>query len=233
MTVTRFFKYQLTLEYDGSGYRGWQIQENARSVQGTLLTAATELFGAEVDIQGAGRTDAGVHALGQVAHLTVKKALPPPRIKAGLNDLLPAGLNILRVEQVPGAWHARHDAVSRSYIYIVSRTRTAFGKRYVWWVKDPLDAEKMKEACRLFAGFHDFASFVDRRLGDVDHDDVNARHGASLCNAIAHGAGADDADGADVHFLCSEDVRMKGGEPPWGVDRPMVTGAARPPAILE
>jgi len=164
LTVTKFFKYKLTLEYDGSGYRGWQIQENARSVQGTLLMAATELFGAEVDIQGAGRTDAGVHALGQVAHLTVKKALPPLRIKAGLNDLLPAGLNILRVEQMPGAWHARHDAVSRSYIYIVSRTRTAFGKRYVWWVKDPLNAERMKEACRLFSGFHDFASFADRRL---------------------------------------------------------------------
>ncbi|MDI9569559.1 MAG: tRNA pseudouridine(38-40) synthase TruA [Pseudomonadota bacterium] len=164
MTGTRFFKYKLILEYDGSGYRGWQIQENARSVQGTLLGAAAELFGPEVEIQGAGRTDAGVHALGQVAHLTARKALSPPRIKTALNDLLPGGLNILQVEEAPRAWHARHDAVGRSYLYIVSRRRSAFGKRYVWWVKDPLDAERMKEACGLFPGFHDFASFADRRL---------------------------------------------------------------------
>ncbi|HOF05008.1 MAG TPA: tRNA pseudouridine(38-40) synthase TruA [Syntrophales bacterium] len=157
-------KYRLTLEYDGGGYRGWQTQENARSVQGTLLRAAAELFGSEVDIQGAGRTDAGVHALGQVAHLAVKRSLPPPRIKEGLNDLLPATINILKVERVPPDWHARHDAVGRIYIYIFSRVRNAFGKRYAWWVKEGLNAAAMRDACRLFAGFHDFASFADRRL---------------------------------------------------------------------
>jgi len=157
-------KYKLTLEYDGTGYRGWQTQQNARSVQGTLNQAAVDFFGQDVDVQGAGRTDAGVHALGQVAHLTVKNGKPPRKIREGLNDLLPAGINILSVEQAATDFHARHDATARVYVYVVSRVRTAFGKRYVWWVKDALNTEKMKEACQLFYGFHDFASFADRRL---------------------------------------------------------------------
>ncbi len=164
MTKEKARKYKLTLEYDGSGYRGWQTQENARSVQGTLIRAATDFFGRPVDIQGSGRTDAGVHALGQVAHLTVRGGLPPMQIREGLNDILPATINILQVEEVSAAWHARHDAVGRIYIYVFSRIRTAFAKRFVWWVKDRLDEEMMKSACRLFQGFHDFASFADRRL---------------------------------------------------------------------
>ena len=164
MAITAAVKYKLTLEYDGTGYRGWQTQQNARSVQGTLIQAASEFFGQDVDVQGAGRTDAGVHALGQVAHLTVKNGQQPRKIREGLNDLLPAGINILKVAQVTADFHARHDAVARVYIYVVSRVRTAFGKRYVWWVKDALNAVKMKDACQLFQGFHDFASFADRRL---------------------------------------------------------------------
>jgi tRNA pseudouridine38-40 synthase len=164
MAITSVVKYKLTLEYDGTGYRGWQIQQNARSVQGTLIQAAREVFGPDVDLQGAGRTDAGVHALGQVAHLTVKNGQQPRKIREALNDLLPAGVNILKVEQAAADFHARHDAVTRSYVYVVSRVRTAFGKRYVWWVKDALNTEKMNEACQLFHGFHDFASFADRRL---------------------------------------------------------------------
>lgn len=164
MAMTSSVKYKLTLEYDGTGYRGWQTQQNARSVQGTLVQAAVEFFGQDVDVQGAGRTDAGVHALGQVAHLTVKSVKPPRKIREGLNDLLPAGINILNVELAAAGFHARHDAVARVYVYVLSRVRTAFGKRYVWWVKDALNAGKMKEACQSFHGFHDFASFADRRL---------------------------------------------------------------------
>ena len=164
MAITTSVKYKLTLEYDGTGYRGWQTQQNARSVQGTLIQAVVGFFGQDVDVQGAGRTDAGVHALGQVAHLTVKNVQQPRKIKEGLNDLLPAGINILKVEQVAADFHARHNAVARVYVYVLSRVRTAFGKRYVWWVKDALNTGKMKEACQLFQGFHDFASFADRRL---------------------------------------------------------------------
>src|SRR5512137_2972388 len=94
-------KYKITLEYDGTSYRGWQTQKNARSVQDTLTDAAEKLFGTKVDVQGAGRTDAGVHALAQVAHLDTAKQLPPRTIREGMNDLLPSNINIIRVEEVP------------------------------------------------------------------------------------------------------------------------------------
>ncbi len=158
-------KYKITLEYDGTGYRGWQAQKNARSVQETLIKAAAQLTGTDVDIQGAGRTDAGVHALAQVAHLETKKAMEPRKVMEGLNDILPAGINIIRVERVSPQFHARHHARSRSYVYLISKHRTAFGKRYVWWISDHLDCKAMAEAAQLFSGFHDFASFADKRGG--------------------------------------------------------------------
>ena len=157
-------KYKITLEYDGTSYRGWQSQKNARSVQDTLIHAAEKLFGEPAEIQGAGRTDAGVHALGQVAHLGVTMAMPLRKIQEGLNDLLPSNINILDVEEVPVSFHARHYAIARSYIYIISKRRTAFGKRYVWWVRDKLDIKKMEAAGRIFQGFHDFVSFADKRM---------------------------------------------------------------------
>ncbi len=157
-------RYRLTIEYDGTGYRGWQVQENARTVQGTLLAAARELFGGPVEIQGSGRTDAGVHALGQAAHLVAPRKMPPDRVRQGLNDLLPSGICVLRVEEADARFHARRDAVSRTYLYIVSRERTAFGKRYVWWIRDRLDAKAMQSAARVFEGFHDFSSFADHRM---------------------------------------------------------------------
>jgi len=157
-------KYKLTLEYDGTGYSGWQVQKNARSIQGTLIDAARELFGTEVEVQGAGRTDAGVHALAQVAHLDAPRRLPPQRLLHALNDLLPAPINILKVEEAPAGFHARHMARGRSYLYLISRSRTAFGKRYVWWVKDALDLGRMEVAAEIFRGFHDFSSFADKRI---------------------------------------------------------------------
>ncbi|MCX5909248.1 MAG: tRNA pseudouridine synthase A, partial [Deltaproteobacteria bacterium] len=93
-------KYKITLEYDGTSYKGWQSQKNARSVQDTLIHAAGKLFGERVEIQGAGRTDAGVHALAQVAHVGTKIAMPLRRILDGLNDMLPSNINILDVEEV-------------------------------------------------------------------------------------------------------------------------------------
>jgi tRNA pseudouridine38-40 synthase len=157
-------KYKLTLEYDGTSYSGWQTQKNARSIQGTLIETARQLLGHDVDVQGAGRTDAGVHALAQVAHLEADKALPPQKLLEGLNDRLPSNINVLRVEKVHARFHARHHALSRTYVYLVSRSRTAFGKRYVWWVRDSLDVAKMQAAGRLFEGMHDYISFADKRF---------------------------------------------------------------------
>jgi tRNA pseudouridine38-40 synthase len=156
-------KYKITLEYDGTGYRGWQSQKNARSVQGTLIEAAETIFGNSIELQGAGRTDAGVHALAQVAHLAAARKINPGRLHDAFNDLLPASINVLAVEAAAPDFHARHHATLRSYLYIVSRRRTAFGKRYVWWVKDKLDLKRMQTIMELFRGFHDFASFADKR----------------------------------------------------------------------
>jgi tRNA pseudouridine38-40 synthase len=157
-------KYKLILEYDGTNYRGWQAQKNARSVQGTLLGVASELFGKDVDVQGAGRTDAGVHALAQVAHLEIPQKINPDILRINLNDNLPASINILKVENAPPRFHARHHATSRSYLYLIAQRRTAFAKCYVWWIKDELNFFRMQKALDLFQGFHDFSSFADKRM---------------------------------------------------------------------
>jgi tRNA pseudouridine38-40 synthase len=160
--------WKLTIEYDGTRYRGWQSQKNTeRTVQGVLVRAAHELFGEEVTLGGSGRTDAGVHALAQVAHLKAKKSLPPLAIEHGLNDLLPFDVNVLEVEAAPSGFHARHDALSRTYLYRISRRRTAFDKRYVWWVRDRLNFTAMARAATLFAGRHDFASFCENAEGQT------------------------------------------------------------------
>ncbi len=157
-------RYRLTLEYQGTRYRGWQAQKNARSVQGALLQAAAEIYGSSVDIQGAGRTDAGVHALGQVAHLELPKSVREDSIVPDLNDRLPPDITVLGAARTTAKFHARHHAVSRSYLYQISRRRTALGKPFVWWVKDRLDAGRMARAAALLPGMHDFAAFADRRL---------------------------------------------------------------------
>ncbi len=166
-------KYKITLEYDGTNYSGWQKQNNARSIQGTLITAAQNFLGVPVEIQGAGRTDAGVHALAQVAHLESSQKINPETLRIGLNDNLPASINILRIENAPPRFHARHHAVSRSYLYLIARRRTAFGKRYVWWIKDNLDIKKMQRAINVFVGFHDFSSFADKRMDKDTSTQVN------------------------------------------------------------
>ena len=133
-------RFKLYIEYEGTRYSGWQRQQNAKTIQGALINAGTEIFKTSViDLQGSGRTDSGVHALCQVAHLDVKTMLAPEIIKMKFNDLLPYDINILEVQKINSNFHARHDAVSRSYIYQVSRRRTAFGKNYVWWIKDNLN----------------------------------------------------------------------------------------------
>ena len=150
------------IEYEGTRYSGWQVQKNSRTIQGILLDAAKEIFkNKNIDIQGSGRTDSGVHALCQVAHLDAQTMLAPEIIRMKFNDLLPYDINILEVEKAAANFHARHDAVKRSYIYQISKRRTAFGKNYVWWIKDKLDIDAMVDASKLFLGMHDFISFTD------------------------------------------------------------------------
>lgn len=156
--------FKLTLEYDGSKYSGWQQQINARTVQGELISAAQNLFRvdpAEIDVQGAGRTDAGVHALGQVAHIKLRTPtrLSPEQILRELNGRLPSSIAVVDLASAQPRFHARHDAISRAYFYQVSIRKTALAKRYVWWVKEPLDVERMQQAAAMLAGRHDFTAF--------------------------------------------------------------------------
>jgi tRNA pseudouridine38-40 synthase len=153
--------FKVLLEYDGTRYSGWQEQKNARTVMGELRKAAREVFRSDVEMQGAGRTDAGVHALGQVMHIKVTSQVKhsPETIKRRLNDLLPADIAILDLETAPRTFHARHDARARVYVYQVSRRKQAFTKRYVWWVKEDLDLDPMREAAAMIVGRHDFICF--------------------------------------------------------------------------
>jgi tRNA pseudouridine38-40 synthase len=156
--------YKLTIEYEGTRYSGWQAQGNTqKTVQGHLARAASQVLG-EVDVGGAGRTDAGVHASGQVAHLRARKAIDPQQIVRKINDLLPHDIHILRAERANDKFHARHDAVSRIYLYQISTRRTAFAKPFVWWIKDRLDFDAMARAASTLAGRHDFTAFADKRL---------------------------------------------------------------------
>ncbi len=152
------------MEYEGTRYAGWQAQPHARTVQGELQRAAEQYLGVRVEVGGSGRTDAGVHALRQVAHLKAKgpgRAPDASQIKTGLNKLLPHDVNVLRVAPTRPGFHARHDAVGRYYLYQIATRRTAFGKHLVWWVRDRLDAGAMRAACELLPGRHDFRSFCE------------------------------------------------------------------------
>lgn len=154
-------RFKVYIEYEGTRYSGWQVQKNARTVQGELIGAAKTVFKtSDFELYGAGRTDAGVHALCQVAHLDVQTMLAPEIIRMKMNDELPADINILEVQKAPPSFHARYDAVARSYIYQISRRRSAFGKRFVWWIKDRLDTKKMRHAAELFIGMKNFESFT-------------------------------------------------------------------------
>jgi tRNA pseudouridine38-40 synthase len=161
-------RFRLTIEYVGTRYRGWQVQKNARTVQGELRRAIAAAAGQEeFELYGAGRTDAGVHALAQVAHLDLATRLSPDPLRFAINDALPSDIHVLAVERVPHRFHARHGAIARSYLYQVSRRRTAFAKPFVWWVRDPLHVARMEEAARVFVGLHDFRSFAAADPADV------------------------------------------------------------------
>jgi tRNA pseudouridine38-40 synthase len=161
-------RYRLTIEYAGTRYSGWQVQKNARTVAGEIERAVEEAAGRPpVELYGSGRTDAGVHALAQVAHLDLSSSWTGRELAQRVNACLPHDIAILDADRVSHKFHARHSAVGRSYLYQVARRKTAFGKPFVWWVRDPIDARAMEQAADAFAGFHDFRAFADN---DPDHD---------------------------------------------------------------
>jgi tRNA pseudouridine38-40 synthase len=154
-------RFKLLIEYAGTRYSGWQIQKNARTVQGEIDRAIREgTKRREFELYGAGRTDAGVHALAQVAHLELYTDLAPEILRRRINDGLPPDIHIRSIVEAPHRFHARHDAVERSYLYQISTRRTAFGKPFVWWVREPLALVTMREAAAAFIGMRNFEAFT-------------------------------------------------------------------------
>jgi tRNA pseudouridine38-40 synthase len=176
--------WKLTLEYDGTRYHGWQEQRNVRTVAGIVRAAAEKLGGNRVELGGAGRTDSGVHALAQVAHLRAGQRLRDSMLSRGLNDLLPADINILKAETAAANFDARRDAIGRYYLYQISTRRTAFAKQYVWWIKDRLDVDRMRSALESLQGRHNFAAFCEQRPDEkswtVEVTDVQMRTDGDL-----------------------------------------------------
>ena len=179
-------RFKLLIEYAGTRYSGWQIQKNARTVQGEIDRAIREATGRrEFELYGSGRTDAGVHALAQVAHLEIYTDLAPEFLRRRINDELPADIHIRSVTKAPHKFHARHDAIERSYLYQISTRRTAFGKPYVWWIREPLSVGKMREAAAAFVGMQNFEAFTaddpDEKSTKVLVDAVDVEeHGALI-----------------------------------------------------
>lgn len=188
-------RFKLTLEYDGTPFQGWQRQDNGPSVQETLENAVFALTGEQSLVQGAGRTDSGVHALAQVAHVDISKDFPADTVRDALNHhVRPHPISVLVAEIADDEFHARFSATGRAYLYRILNRRAApaLDEGRVWWQASPLDASAMHEAAQELLGHHDFSTFrasecqakspektLDRlevsRAGDEIHIVVEAR----------------------------------------------------------
>ncbi len=152
---------KLTLQYDGTNYVGWQRQETGMSIQGLLEDALAPIEGGRVSVHGAGRTDAGVHALAQVATFSLSSPIDPPTLARALNAELPRDVRVLSLQEVDAAFHARFSATGKVYEYRIVNAPivSPFIQRYVWHVAPPLDIDAMRHASESLVGLHDFAAF--------------------------------------------------------------------------
>ena len=153
--------FKITLAYDGAGFVGWQRQASGMSIQKLIEDALADLDGRDVAVAGAGRTDAGVHALGQVAGFSLERAIAPDTLARALNARLPETVRVVAAEEVPPRFHARFDARWKTYRYRLwhGRTSNPFERQYAWHVSGALDVAAMAAAARLVEGRHDFAGF--------------------------------------------------------------------------
>lgn len=164
--------FKLFLEYDGTGFHGWQKQPGLRTVQGSLEEAVANTFGRDIPVNGAGRTDAGVHALAQVSNFVVDTRLTPEQVGKALGKRLPEDIHIYQVETVDLAFHARFSAKCRRYVYYLRTEPSAIWRRFAHVVTMPLDFDAMKSAATSLVGEHDFASFTP----------VRSNSGPTVCN---------------------------------------------------
>jgi tRNA pseudouridine38-40 synthase len=154
-------RIKLVLEYCGTHYHGWQVQPNALSVQECIERPLTQITNSPVRLHAAGRTDAGVHALGQVAHFDTSSTIPLQALQRGLNSLLPDDIAVLQAMEVPMDFHARYAARQKTYAYVVHNhpVRSVFSAPYTWYVPQPLDVPAMRSAAQVLVGCHDFSAF--------------------------------------------------------------------------
>ena len=154
--------WKLTLAYDGTDFQGWQIQPGLPTIQGELQAALGRVTGESPLPQGSGRTDAGVHALAQVASFTLRAPIPPENLHRALNRTLPPSIHISKIKTVQSSFHARHSAIAKTYEYRILRASdcSPFLTRYVYACAWPLDLEALQACARLFEGEHDFKSFA-------------------------------------------------------------------------
>jgi tRNA pseudouridine38-40 synthase len=152
---------RLLLEYDGTRYHGWQRQRDPATIQGVLEAAVARLTQAPVAIIGSGRTDAGVHARGQVANFRTGSAIPLQAFHQGLNSLLPKDIAVLEAIEAEPSFHARKSAMAKTYVYRIlnRRNRSPLNHHYAWWIALPLDLAAMAEAAAALMGVHDFTAF--------------------------------------------------------------------------
>ncbi len=165
-------RIKITVSYDGTEFHGWQVQPGLETIQGELERVISEIEGAHVDVAGSGRTDAGVHALAQVAAFTIRNPLPQYNLRKAMNRLLPAAIRVLEAEQAPPEFHPRYDARSKTYEYRIWRAEVCppFERLYVHHYPYPMNLEAFLEAAGVFAGEHDFSAFA----ASDDRDELGA-----------------------------------------------------------
>ena len=158
--------YKITIQYDGSRYKGWQVQKSTdMTIQGKIQDVLTAMTGQPVEVIGSGRTDAGVHALGQVANFHIPDGYIEAEILDYLNHYLPMDIAVVDIEEVDERFHARYHAVSKTYMYRIhtSNIHKVFERKYMYTYTEPLDMEKMREAAKLMTGTHDFMAFCGNK----------------------------------------------------------------------
>ncbi len=197
---------KLTLAYDGADFRGWQVQPGKPTIQGALNAVLRKITQEEITVQGAGRTDAGVHAEGQVAHFRTASGLAPLQFQRALNALLPPAVRVCAAQEVDGCFHARHHAVAKTYVYRIYRGAVTppFLWRYVLHYPYPLDEDAMRIAAPLFEGEHDFTSFAAPSGAEEDESGRGREFSPvrtilqSELRVAPSGGGANGAGGADA-----------------------------------
>ena len=153
------FNYKIVIQYDGTQYAGWQKQENAITVQQVITNSIEQILQEKINLIGAGRTDTGVHALGQVANYKVDKEIDLYKFKYSLNSVLPKDIAISKIDIVENDFHSRFSAKRRSYIYLISDQKSPFFERYSYTLFSELDQDKLNELSSVFIGYYDFTSF--------------------------------------------------------------------------